>query len=69
MGKAFAEIAQANETSPRRVQQLIELAFLAPDIVRQVLEGNQPLGFTSKWCLRHTLPSGWTEQRQVLATL
>ncbi|MBT3557485.1 MAG: recombinase family protein [Rhodospirillales bacterium] len=68
-GKTFAEVAQADETSPRRVQQLIELAFLAPDIVRQVLEGNQPLGFTSKWCLQRSLPSDWTEQRQVLATL
>ncbi|KRS12689.1 hypothetical protein XM53_08840, partial [Roseovarius atlanticus] len=42
---------------------------LAPDIVRDVLEGRQPIGFTSEWCLRHDLPSDWTEQRQHLATL
>ena len=56
-GKTFAEIAQTENTSPRRVQQMIELAFLAPDIVRDILDGKQPLGFTSKWCSRHSEPS------------
>jgi site-specific DNA recombinase len=42
---------------------MIDLAFLAPDIVRDVLDGNQPIGFTSDWCLRHALPSDWDEQR------
>lgn len=68
-GKTVAELAQASDTSPRRIQQIMELAFLAPDIVRDVLEGKQPLGFTSKWCSRHNLPSDWSEQRQLLATL
>lgn len=68
-GKTFAEIAKVDKTSPRRVQQLIELAFLAPDIVRKVLDGKQPLGFTSKWCLQHSLPPDWDEQRRILATL
>ena len=68
-GKTFAEIADAEARSKRRVQQMIDLAFLASDIVRDVLAGRQPLGFTSDWCLRHTLPSDWTEQRKILATL
>ena len=57
------------EWEARRIQQIIEFAFLAPDIVRDVLEGKQPVGFTSKWCSRHILPSDWSEQRQILATL
>ncbi len=65
----FAGIAAAEATSKRRIQQMIDLAFLAPDIVRDALEGHQPLGFTSDWCLRHTLPSDWDEQRRILATL
>ena len=68
-GKSSAELAKDNDTSPRRIQQIIELAFLAPDIVRDVLEGKQPLGFTSKWHSRHSLPSDWSEQRQLLTTL
>lgn len=68
-GKTFAQIAKAEQASTRRIQQLIELAFLAPDIVRDVLNGKQPLGFTSDWCVRHTIPSDWAEQRALLATL
>jgi site-specific DNA recombinase len=68
-GKTFAEIAQTENTSPRRVQQMIELAFLAPDIVRDILDGKQPLCFTTEWCSRHSLPSDWRDQRQLLATL
>ncbi len=68
-GKTFAEVAQTDKTSARRIQQVIELAFLAPDIVRDILEGKQPMGFTSKWCLQHSLPTDWAEQRQILAAL
>ena len=48
---------------------MIDLAFLAPDIVRAILEGRQPTGLTSDWLLRHALPSNWSWQREVLATL
>ncbi|MGI9388711.1 MAG: recombinase family protein [Boseongicola sp.] len=68
-GQTYTEIAETAGTSKRRVQQLLDLAFLAPDIVRDVSEGKQPLGFTSDWCLRHDLPSDWDEQRKLIATL
>ena len=48
---------------------MIDLAFLAPDLLRDVLEGNQPLGFTSDWCKSRNLPSDWSMQRAILATL
>ncbi len=68
-GKTLSEIAKAEQTSNRRVQQMIGLAFLAPDILRNILDGRQPLGFTSDWCMRHALPADWNEQRELLATL
>ena len=68
-GETFAQIAEADDTSKRRIQQMIDLAFLAPDIVRDVIDGKQPLGFTSEWCLRNDLPSDWQEQRALLASL
>ncbi|PWE29464.1 hypothetical protein DDZ14_17110 [Maritimibacter sp. 55A14] len=68
-GETFAAIAAADGTSKRRVQQMIGLAFLAPDIVRDVLDGRQPTGFTSEWCKARSLPSDWDAQRVVLATL
>ena len=47
---------------------MIDLAFLAPDITRDVLDGKQPIGFTSDWCLRHPLPADWSELRTLLAS-
>lgn len=69
LGETFSDIAATETTSKRRIQQMIDLAFLAPDIVRDALEGKQPLGFTSDWCLRHEIPSVWCEQRKLIATL
>ncbi len=68
-GKTFSQIAASDQTSKRRIQQMIELAFLAPDIIRDVMEGTQPFGFTSDWCKHHSLPVSWTEQRTLIATL
>ncbi|MEM7520706.1 MAG: hypothetical protein AAF307_06675 [Pseudomonadota bacterium] len=68
-GETFAAIAKTDGTSKRRIQQMIGLAFLAPDLVRDVLDGKQPVGFTSDWCKNHELPADWNEQRQLLATL
>jgi len=68
-GQSFDQIAEAEQTSKRRIQQMIDLAFLAPDIIRDVLDGKQPVGFTSDWCLRHILPSDWSVQRALISTL
>jgi hypothetical protein len=38
---------------------MIHLAFLAPDIVTDILNGVQPLGLNSEWLRRATcLPGG-----------
>ena len=68
-GKTLSEIAKVDGTNNRRVQQMIDLALLAPDIVRDVLNGNGPIGLSSDWCMRHVLPADWSEQRALFATL
>ena len=68
-GHTFDEIASEAGTSKRRVQQIVELAFLAPDIVRDITKGLQPTGLTSDWCLRHALPAEWQAQRELIVTL
>ncbi len=68
-GKTFAEIADTEGVSKRRVQQLIELAFLAPDVIRAVREGRQPVGMTSDRLKRHAFSPIWTEQRDTFAML
>ncbi len=68
-GRTLSEIAKFEGTTNGRIYQLIDLAFLAPDIIRDVLDGQQPLGLTSDWCVRHTLPTNWQDQRALIATL
>lgn len=68
-GRTFDEMAAIETTSKRRIQQVIEWALLAPDIVRMIVEGRQPVGLTSNWLLRHALPVDWNEQRQLITTL
>ena len=68
-GRTFAEIADSESASKRRIQQLIELAFMAPDVVRSVREGKQPVGLTSNWLMRHAFSPIWSEQRGLFSTL
>ncbi|NNE51906.1 MAG: recombinase family protein [Sulfitobacter sp.] len=68
-GRTFSEIADTEGVSKRRVQQLIELAFLAPDVIRAVREGRQPVGLTSDWLKRHAFSPIWSEQRDAFAAL
>ncbi len=68
-GKTFSQIAQSEGASKRRIQHVIELAFLAPDVVRRVHEGQQPVGLTTEWLIRNSIPSDWRKQRELFATL
>ena len=68
-GESFDAIAAAQGRSKNRIQQMIHLAFLAPDVVESVLEGAQPLGLTSEWLKTRRLPACWDEQRRLFATL
>ena len=51
-----------------RLTSLIRLSYLAPDIVRALLEGRQPIELTPTQLLRLSkdLPRDWSEQRHVL---
>ncbi|MFK7746467.1 MAG: hypothetical protein AB8B47_15545 [Roseobacter sp.] len=69
VGLDFDQIAAQMKTSKRRVQQMIDVAFLAPDIVGDIVNGKQPLGLTSDWLLRHDLPADWQAQRTRIAKL
>lgn len=68
-GKTFSEIAETEGASKRQIQQLIELAFLAPDVIRSVRDGKQPVGLTSDWLKRHAFSPIWSEQREAFAAL
>ena len=48
-GASFEEIAASESLSKRRILQVIDLAFLAPDIAKSIIHGDQPIGLTAKW--------------------
>lgn len=68
-GKTYKEIAKAEGASKRRIQQLVELAFLAPDVIRDVWEGRQPVGLASQWLKSHAFTPMWNEQRELFMAL
>ena len=71
-GKTYEQIATPVEDAipTDRVRKAIRYAFLAaPDIVRAIVEGRQPVGLTSSYLLHHPLPDDWEKQRVLVATL
>lgn len=68
-GLTVQQVAEAHTLSARRIQQTLEFAFLSPDVVRQVVEGQQPACLTADWCLKHEIPVDWTAQPGLLSAL
>ena len=68
-GQTFEQIAASENLSKRRIMQVIDLAFLAPDILKLIVQGDQPLGLTAKWLGINPLPSDWQAQRRIVAAL
>lgn len=58
----------ALETAPTLPyhRMLLRLAFLAPDIQRDILGGRQPAGLTLEQLVRGDIPPGWDAQRRHL---
>jgi len=46
---------------------MIHRAFLAPDIIRAIMNGTQPIHLTGDYLKRHApLPLDWEDQRKLL---
>jgi hypothetical protein len=61
----------ALSTTPKRPydRYLLALAFLAPDLQAQILEGRQPRGLTLQGVFNADMPSAWADQRRLFADL
>jgi site-specific DNA recombinase len=68
-GASFGDLAAWEKTTTSRIQQIIGLAFLAPDVLDQVAAGRQPVAFTSEWVKRRQSPADWDQQRQIVGGL
>lgn len=64
--KTVSAIARLEGRCRVRLDRLLNLACLAPDIVVAILEGRQPLGVSNTSQLRIRLPLDWAEQRTML---
>jgi hypothetical protein len=65
-GDTFATIAAREGTSKRRIQDVVDLAFLAPDILEQVIAGTLPMQVTSDVLIKQGLPGCWSEQQLLI---
>ncbi len=65
--QSIKEIAEAEKLNQQHVARMINKAFLAPDIIRSILNGTQPAHLTLKYLKQfRALPSDWNEQRSLL---
>lgn len=68
-GKSFSEIAASAGVSKRRVQDVTNLALLAPDVLDRIAAGEQPDGLTTDYLIKTRFSAVWCEQREQFATL
>jgi site-specific DNA recombinase len=63
----MAEIVSREGVDKSYVSRVVNLAFLAPDIIESILAGQQPADFSAEKLIRRThLPIDWEQQRQFL---
>lgn len=58
------EFARAIGQNPSNVAKILRLTFLAPDIVRRILDGRIPDTLTIS-ALRNPIPDRWSDQRKL----
>lgn len=61
------EVSAMPTTQYRHLERTARLAYLAPDIVRSILDGRQPKTLNARMLVRlGSLPLSWSEQRTML---
>lgn len=64
---SFRDIVDRYHVDKGDVSRIINLAFLAPDGIEDIVAGDQPADLTAHKLLRETkFPLNWEEQRRVL---
>lgn len=68
-GRTFGDLAEAEGTSKRRIQDLVELALQAPEFLGAIASGKQAEGTTSNYLIKTCFPAIWSEHSEQLAKL
>lgn len=66
-GKTFAEIADVEGVSKRRIQDLANLALLTPSVVEAIVSRENPSGLTTDYLIKNRFSAAWSEQRAQFA--
>jgi hypothetical protein len=66
--RSLQELARRDGITRRYIRRLVGLAFLSPELVEAVLQGQQPVALTATRLTELDLPLDWTEQHKLLAT-
>jgi site-specific DNA recombinase len=68
-GATMQAIADREGITQRRIAHLVDLAFLAPEIVRSIVEGRQPPTLSADRLIksRHRMP--WSDQRSWITAI
>ena len=65
--RSIKELGEQEKLSASHVSRVMLVAFLSPDIVRDILDGKHPPSLTSDKLMRSLpLPINWSEQKQAL---
>ncbi len=67
--KNMTELAKAEKMGLARMQKMLKLARLAPDIVEDIARGRQPVGLSLLFFVENPLPDDWNAQRDVIGGL
>jgi site-specific DNA recombinase len=68
-GATMQSIADREGVTQRRVAHLVDLAFLAPDLVRSIVEGLQPPTLTADRLIKSRHRMLWSDQRAWLSVI
>tara|TARA_R110000787_G_scaffold27063_2_gene75286 strand:- start:707 stop:1198 length:492 start_codon:yes stop_codon:yes gene_type:complete len=68
-GITMQTIADREGMTQRRIAHLVDLAFLAPDIVQAIVEGRQPATLTADGLIKARHRMIWDDQRAWLASI
>ncbi|MBN8463418.1 MAG: hypothetical protein J0M01_11480 [Dechloromonas sp.] len=67
--KNMTELAKAEKIGLARMQKMLKLARLAPDIVEDIARGRQQVGLSLRLFVENPLPDDWNAQRGVIGGL
>ena len=67
--KNMTELAKAEKVGLARMQKMLKLARLAPDIVEDIARGRQPVGLSLLFFVENPLLNDRNEQRAVIGRL